>query len=237
MEQPQKIDTRIINAKSFFIFMLICMGTGTFLTMLIAMTFRHFAIIIIGIFIFSICPTLIFQKKLRKLFTRRAEVIFCKGSFTVKFYNRKTDELERKDENIFDEIKSFKAINSTKDDSSFLKLVFKNEKSVVYTFLEQQSDGDKMTNIIELVNIRIRAFNAEESESFKIALSPNLFASKAGTYYIAVLTALLTIVFTLQIVYKPKTIPITLFAGAFLYLQIIAQRKRDVTDLENFNKK
>jgi hypothetical protein len=236
MEESQTIYTSIINAKRFFISMLLVIGIGTCLTIIIAIKLHSIIVIPIGIFIFWICPTLLFQKKFRNSFTRKATVKFSSDYFSVEIFNRKTEELEHTDNNRLSEIKSFKAINSTKDDSSFLKINFKNGNKAAYTFLGQ-GKNDSNTDITNLVVNYIHSYNSTQSESEKITLAPNLFASKAGTFYIAGLTILLIIALSLQLIYKPKTIPFTLFAGIFLYIQIIAQRKRDVRDLEDFNKK
>jgi hypothetical protein len=235
MEETNTINTSVLSAKGFFIAMLLVIGIGTCLTIVISIKLHNIILIPVGIFIFWICPTLLFQKKFRNYFTRKATVKFSPEYFSVEIFNRKTNELETIDNNNFSEIKSFKAINSAKDDSSFLKINFKNENKVSYTFLGQ-GKADRTTDITKLFVNYIHSFNNIQTGSEKITLAPNLFASKAGTFYIAALTILLIIALSLQIIYKPKTIPFTLFAGIFLYIQIIAQRKRDVRDLEDFNK-
>lgn len=236
MEESQTIYTSIVNAKRFFISMLLVVGIGTCLTIILAIKLHSIIVIPVGIFIFWICPTVLFQKKFRKFFTRKATVKFDPDYFSVEIFNRKTEELETTDNNDFSEIKSFKIINSAKDDSSFLKINFKNGNNVAYTFLGQGKVGSR-TDITELVVNYIHSYNNAQNGKGKIILAPNLFTSKAGTFYIAAITILLIIALSLQLIYKPKTIPYTLLAGIFLYIQIIAQRKRDVRDLENFNEK
>jgi hypothetical protein len=150
MEEVQTIYTSIIKAKRFFIFMLIGISAGTFLTIIVAMRLNSVIIIPIGIFIFWICPTLLFQKNLRKFFTKKATIKFSKEYFSVEIFNRKTEESEYIANNNFSEIISFRAINSTKDDSSFLKINFKNGNKIAYTFLEQHKIGST-TDVTELL--------------------------------------------------------------------------------------
>lgn len=235
MEPLQIVDTHVIDAKKSLIFIIVYVFGGTLLTIISAVKFHSLLLSLILLFIFWLCPFL-FKKQFRKFFTRKATVKFSSDYFSVEIFNRKTEELEHTDNNRFGEIESFKAINSTKDDSSFLKINFKNGNKAAYTFLGQ-GKRDSKTDITNLVVNYIHSYNSAQSESKKITLAPNLFASKAGTFYIAGLTVLLIIALSLQLIYKPKTIPFTLFAGIFLYIQIIAQRKRDVRDLEDFNKK
>jgi hypothetical protein len=235
MRPLQIVDTHVIDAKKSLIFIIVYVFGGTLLTIISAVKFHSLLLSLILLFIFWACPFL-FQKQFRKYFTRKATVKFCSDYFSVEIFNRKTEKLEHTGNNRFGEIKSFKVINSTKDDSSFLKINFKNGNKAAYTFLGQ-GKNDSNTDITNLVVNYIHSYNGAQSETEKITLAPNLFASKVGTFYIAGLTILLIVALSLQLIYKPKTIPFTLFAGIFLYVQIIAQRKRDVKDFEDFNKK
>jgi uncharacterized membrane protein len=65
-----------------------------------------------------------------------------------------------------------------------------------------------------------------------ITLTPNLFASKAGQYYIIGLTVLMIVAIIIQLIYNPKTILFSLLIGVFFYLRIIGQRKKDIEQYE-----
>jgi hypothetical protein len=54
--------------------------------------------------------------------------------------------------------------------------------------------------------------------------------------YIAILTFMLIGLVIYQIIYIPKSIPISIFASLVLTLQIISQRKRDLKDLNDFKR-
>lgn len=234
MEESKTIYTSVINIKHFFVSMLLVVSIGTALTILIAMRFHSEIVIPIGILIFWLGPALFFQNQLRKPFTKKATLNFRNDCISVGIFNKKNGELEQSNKIRFDEIKSFKAMNSTKDDSSFLKINFKNGSKLSYTFLQQSKENTK-SSITSLVAEYIHLYNIQ-NENKTIILAPSFFASKVGTYCIAGLTIILIAAVLLQTIYKPKTIPFTLFAGAILYLQIITQRKRDIRDMENFNK-
>jgi len=235
MEQLQTLETYIINSKRSVTFISIYVFGGTLLTIISTIKFHSLPLSLISLFIFWICP-FIFQKQFRSLFTRKATVQFCEKLFSIEIFDRKTGELVSRDENRFEEIKSFKALNSSKDDSSYLKINFKNGSKVAYTFLGQGKTGGE-TDITKLMVNYVHSYNDSQIEDEKITLIPNLFASRAGSYYLAVLTILLITAILFQATYKPKTIPYTLFAGIVIYLQILAQRKRDLSDLENFKKR
>ena len=233
LESNQTITTSIIKARSFFLFMLVIVLLGTGITLILTWVSRIF--IPIGLFIFWIGPLLLFQKKLRGPFLKKITLNFFASKIEFEIYNFVNNDLEKKFESLFDQIDSFKIINSQKDDSSFLKISFKDKTNIAYTFVGQSNEG-KSTDITELFMQYIHQYNRDHSEQEKITLMPSFFGTRAGSVIIFILVSVFICLIIYQIIYIPKSIPLTIFGSIFLLLNIIFQRKRDLRDLNDFNK-
>jgi len=233
MNKMDPIDTVIINSQKYALFILLYLILGTALTMYLYWMSREISILFVGFAIFWVCPG-VFQKFFRQKFTRKVIIVFSGDSFSIGHLSKETDEIEKKDENRYEEIKSFRALNSSKDDSSFLRVNFRNWNTAKYSFLGQ-GEGVGQVDITEKVFDGVISYNASHNEADRIVLMPNFFATKAGKYSIIILTTLLIAAIVVQIIFKPQTIPFSLFGGFVLYLLIIAQRKKDVEQLKKMS--
>ena len=227
MEKLQ-IETVVINNKNYFIFLLIFFFGGGLLSLTLAVALSLFWVGGIGIVGVFFSP-LIFQKTFRERFSKNAVLRFDSNHFSVDLISRKTGVLDTHDDFKFEEINSFKASDSAKDDSAFVKLYLNDGRTAYYTFLGQGEENGK--DVIEVLARFIRSYNETQQEGKKITPVPVLMATKKAKYYIIGLTVLLIIAVIVQLIYHPKSIPISLLSGASLYLLILLQRKRDLEQL------
>ncbi|SHF03817.1 hypothetical protein [Flavisolibacter ginsengisoli] len=224
MELIQTIETTTINNKNYGIFIFVYIFGGIALFMLVGLSL-HSVIIGVGGYITVMISPLFFEKQFRKRFIKKATVVFASDCLQIKQYRFSDNEPDDVAELPFNDIKSYKAWASSKNDFSSIKFILADGTKTKYTFVEQYGGKD---DIVDILHKSIGIFNKSRAEGQKIRLIPNLFATKAGKYFIAVLTLLLITTIIVQIIYKPKTIPFSLLAGAMLYLQILAQRRKDL---------
>lgn len=226
MEPTKSTSAQIIRAGAYTGVIAVFIIAGVILTGWLTWVLRMLYLPFLGLAIFFLLP-FIFQKQFRSRFVTSAVLKFFPDGFTVELTNPRTGALVRKDENRYNAIKAFKALNSAKDDSSFLKLLFAEGDTVSYTFVGQV-DGDTKNNIVDIVSQDIRAYNEQQDQLSRITYLPPLFASKFGLYAILVLTLLLIAAVVVENIYKPRAIPFTLMPGALLLFVILLQRKRDL---------
>ena len=195
--------------------------------MLFAWMMHLFFIVWIEIFIFWICP-LLFQNQFRKSFIKNANFCFSDEVLNIEILDRETDELERVDKIHYCDVECFRAIDSSKDDSSFLKIIFKNGDYFAYTILGQR----KLKTTINITDMVFRYFDSyndlQEDKDYRITILPNLFATKLGHNLIIWLSILLLVALIFQIIYLPKSIPASLLIGLSFYFIILGQRKKDI---------
>ena len=201
------------------------------MSLVIAIALKSFFICAIGLIGFFFGP-LIFEKKFRGWFSKRATLEFDNDKLSMDLNNRQTGKLIAHYDYEFDKIKFYKAADSAKDDSAFIKLIFNDNSSAYYTFLEQgeRAGGkDVIGTFVEFV----KAYNETKTEENKITPTPIFLASKNSKYYIIGLTILLIAAIIFEIAYQANGIPITVASAVPLYLLLLLQRKRD---LDQFNR-
>jgi hypothetical protein len=222
---------KVVNTKRFLLILSLIITFGSTLTILVDTKYQNIIIALVGVFIFWLGPTVIFAKQFRNLFIRPITVKFEASSFSIKIFNK--DLKLTREENIkYKNIRFFKAINSAKDDITFLKIKFKDGKRVAYSFSE---DNEEDSTVSSLIIKHIQEYNKTQNANDRVKYAPPFFASKSGFYYIVGLIIIFGVAIILQILFAPVSLPFTFFASIILFLQIMAQRKRDLKDAEKFN--
>ena len=224
------INTCVINRMRYAGFLFIFFGGGVLLLMFFSSILDSSYIMYIGLGILAV-SLLLFQKKFRDGFTKNAVVDFSNDSIKVELFNRNTNNLEKTDEYKYNAIKSFKAQDSSRDDSCILKLSLEDGSTVLYTFLGQGTAKNQI-DIMGLIFTSINSYNDTQDTENRITITPNFFATKVGTITVLFLTVLLILAIIIQLIYNPKTIPFSLIPGISLFAIIITQRKRDVDQLK-----
>lgn len=228
LEPAHSIESYTINSKKYTLFIIIYLFGGTGLVLLLGLILNSPTSGVIGYIIIMLSP-FILKKQFRKKFIKKATLKFDKERLLIKQFNVETNASEGMVVYGFNEIDSYKIFSSTKNDLSKLTLKSIDGRKIKYTFINQKHDCSE-NDIAFVIRRCIREYNMEKGEDGKISLIPNLFATKAGQFYIVVLTVLLGVAIIMQLIYKPKTIPFSLFAALAFYLQILVQRKKDIAE-------
>lgn len=233
MEISKIIDTGIItNRKKFTIFVFIFIAGGTTLTGYLVHETHSLVILFVGIFTFFLFP-FIFQKTFRKNFSQNVSVCFSDNLFSVEFKDSFADNVLRKDLNRFSEIKYFKTWDSSENDFSTLKLIFRNDSKINYTFSGQKNDDICKTDINWLFRNAVETYNASRKIEEKIKIIPSFFSTKTALYLGVALTfamAFVTIYYGIQ---KPEVFIVSVgYIGIFF--QMVAMRKKAIKEKNKF---
>jgi hypothetical protein len=195
---------------------------------LVALALKNPNFVLAGIILWLL--PFILQNKFRKPFSKRAAIRFDDNGIFIQVSKFGGDVIEKTDDNLFADISSFRVMDSSKDDSSFLRLIFKDGTSKKYTFLGQ-GKSDSKQDVSELTFEYVNNYNDKQDAYNKIQFTPNLFATKLGQILITLLTILVIVSLIVQISKKPKTIPFTILTSLAFYFIIIAQRKKDIEQM------
>ncbi|HVA99506.1 MAG TPA: hypothetical protein VNG53_11485 [Bacteroidia bacterium] len=107
----REISTVVINRIKYAIFLSIYLGGFLFTSILISINLKT----IIPFFICAGVPIiilLIFEKKVREYFTKKASIFLFDDKLIIKLFDRKTDALQNEEEFNYSKIKSFRAKDS-----------------------------------------------------------------------------------------------------------------------------
>ncbi len=225
VEDTKKIITTTIitNIKGLVLIIVSIILGGTSLALWVLLSFHYLFTSLIIIFISFFFPV-IFMKRIRSNSVEDVTIRFCADYLSLKYFDRnlfdfKTDDIK------YSQINSLMVIESAKDDSSFIKLYFKDGTKSVYRFLDQQ---DKDTNVVPAILKFIKSYNETKNNVENIYLRKTLLASKFGYYCIVALTVMLIAAIILEIIYKPNAVPVSLGTSLFLYVTILSQRQNDL---------
>ena len=218
----QKIECAVIDGKKYFAFVLSYIIIGTLLSTAIAWKSHHFFFVWIGLVIFWVFPG-IFQKQFQKPFSTQAAFNFSPGNLQVQLFSSR--QAGKEYEIAFSDIASFRAIESFKDDSAYLKLFLRDGSSFKYNLIGQ----NKKENVVELIFAYFNDYNnSKPGDQHKITLRPSLFSTQTGKVFIVGLSILLLICLAVQIIYLPKSIPASGLTGLVFYVIILQQRRKDI---------
>lgn len=178
----------------------------------------------IGIVIFWAFPVIL-QKQFQKPFSRQAVFEFSADNLQVQIFSH--NQSEDKYEIAFSEIVSFRALESFKDDSAYLKIFLRDGRSFRYNLSGQSSVGKE--NVVASIFTYFKDYNnSMPVDQHKITLQPSLFSRQQGKIFIWGLSILLLVSLAIQLVYLPKSIPASMLTGLVFYIIILQQRNRDI---------
>jgi hypothetical protein len=228
------IDTEIItNYKKFIIFVFIFIFGGVTLTGYLFQTTHSLAFLFIGIFAFLVFP-FIFKKTFRKRFSQSVSVSFLDNLFSIEFKDSITDDFVRNEIHTFSDIKYFRTWDSSKNDFSTLKLIFKDGSKINYTFSGQKNDGICETDINWLFRNVVETYNTSRKKEEKIKIIPSFFSTKTALYLGLILTFAMTVVTIYFGIQKPKTLIVSIgFIGIFF--QMVAMREKAIKENNKFS--
>jgi hypothetical protein len=226
MEPTKVIETVVIQLKKYVLFLWPYLLGGIGFILFAEIGLRSTVLTIMGIAVFILAP-LILNRQFRSGFTKKARLQFFPDHLVIELINKDTDVVERTDDFQFNQIASFRTGDSSRDDSSFISLLLTDGRKFNYSFLEQRR-GNPDDDVTPNVEKYIRAYNESHDFDRTIRYQPSMMASRTGKYMFIGLTILLAAAIIIQLIVKPKSIPISLGLGLILYLMIWLQRKYDL---------
>ena len=165
-----------------------------------------------------------------KRYTRKVLITLHGESISVEIL-KKTDSYER--EGLFNcELNELWSYKIQFPNRRFAAIGFnlKPDRTVEYSFSKKQIDSEQTNTdaLIESFHKLISDYNNRQPEDKKIPLLPSFYASKYGLYSIIGLIIFFCIAIVIHIIYNVKTLPISLFLGFAMIIQIALKRKTDM---------
>lgn len=168
---------------------------------------------------------LIFVRLKINLITKKATIIFSEEFIEITTSDTLNEKL------IYSEIKYFSISKYASDHSSTIKFILRNKVKKRYIFFKQLDNNE---NILNNVLFYFSSYNINKPQEAKIQVQPSFYGTKQGRLFVAVTGFLILFFIIMQVIYKPKTIPISLFAVLGAYLQIKAIQTNNEKILKKF---
>ncbi len=179
------------------------------------------------IFAVGIVLPAILLKKILDFFKCSAEIIFAENSFSITERKKNNEEINYEFD--LDDIGSYR-IQFVNRIFAEISIFRKFGTPVHFTFFRELEEADQRgaDQLMNIFNQFIKAHNSKTPDVDKIHLVPSFYASPKGLITIFLLVFLLIIASTLHVIYSIKTIPISLFLGCMLIIQIAIRRNTDM---------
>ena len=184
-------------------------------------------IISIACMIIMIAP-IFFIRIIMKRFIRKIHVQLGLNHFTITTH-KKNGEIDTRKTFELNELQSYSIqFPNNKFNSIIFKLI--GGKRFEYSFFKNQKSDDQFPTdkLIESFHSLIHNYNSVKNREQKVIFKPSFFASRNGLLYIVGLVILFLVAIFLQLLYKPKTFPVTLLFGFLLIVQLVLKRKADI---------
>ena len=207
---------------AIFYMIVICLSIAA-LFIFLGIKFHKSLLFIVGP-VLSMLPIIFIRLKIN-LIAKNATI-----NFSEEFIEITTPDILNK-RFIYSEIKYFSVSKFASDNSSTIKFVLRNGAKKRYIFF-RQLDNDE--NVLNNVLLYFSSYNIGKIQEAKIQALPSFYGTRQGKLFVAATGFLILFFIIMQVIYKPKTIPISLFAVLGAYLQIKALQINDSKILKKF---
>lgn len=179
-------------------------------------------------FVLIMILPLLLLKIVMKIFRREVRISLERRTFSIEI-NKEGSELRSVFKYSLDEFRSYNIQLPNRRFSS-IKFTLKNGKTVEYSFLKEKVNDDQIgtDELIDFFHSNIQDYNKSTSDSEKILFQPSFFASVYGLSCIIALSCLFMVAIVLHFLYHLKSLPVTLFLGFALIIQLLLRRKADI---------
>ncbi|WP_394772453.1 hypothetical protein [Mucilaginibacter sp.] len=226
MLQKKQIDTLVLPTGKYwvivFYLIVICLSILT-LFVFLALRYHNDVLFIVGVLL-AIAPAIFIRLKIN-LIAKKATIDFSEEFIEIKTQDPLSDRL------IYSNIKYFSVSNIDVDHASIIKFVLGNGTKKRYIFFRQFDNDD---NILNNVLLYFSSYNIGKIQEEKIQVLPSFFLTKAGKQFVGVTACSILAAIIIQVIYKPKAIPASLFVVLAGYIQIKIIQMNDRKILKKF---
>ena len=172
----------------------------------------------------SMAPIILISLK-KNLVAKKAIILFSEDSIEITMPDTLNERF------IYSDIKYFSVSKYASDNSSTIKFILRNGIKKRYIFF-RQLDNDE--NILNSVLLYFSSYNIGKIQEEKIQVLPSFYGTKQGRLFVAATGILILFFIIVQVIYTPKTIPISLIAVLVGYLQAKGIQMNDREILRKF---
>jgi hypothetical protein len=197
------------------------------LVMWLAILAHAVTLLIVGVVISFILP-LVFMKNIRSFFTRDATLIFEEEKVTISIMAPDDDELFKKLEFKWENIRSYK-FYFTPGKLCYLDIYFRKGRFREFGFIEDKTEAEaiKEESVFSIFRSCVLQHNSDKSENNKIKLSPGFLTTPTGTI-LMILAAVLSIMVAITYTVQHHRFNPFFMIGVCAFLPLVGKRQQDL---------
>ena len=180
------------------------------------------------IFFIGVVLPLLFIDWVIKMFTRKIIINLNEVSFSIITIKNNGQE-ERNETYLLEEISTYNIQFPTRKFSA-ITFNLREGKAREYCFFKEKKIAEQTntTDLLGFFHKMIKDYNQRMPSNKQIIFVSSFMASQNGLICIVLMVVLLIVAIFIHILYQAKTLPITLFFGFALIVQLALKRKSDM---------
>lgn len=223
MFQNKEIDTLVLPTGKYYLIVFCVILISLIIAALFIFLGLKYHILwvgIIGPLLAAIVPAIFVRLKI-SLIAKKATLYFYEEFIEIKSSGTLNDKIN------YSDIEYFSVSKYDVDKASKIKFILRNEMKRRYIFF-RQFDNDE--NVLNNVLIYFTSYNIGKIQEEKIQVLPSFFLTKPGKLFVAITGFSILTAIIIQVIYKLKTVPASLFVvlGAYIQVRIIQMNDRKI---------
>lgn len=231
----QKYICQVYNALQSFLYCLLIWILFMTLIALISLSMNILILFPIG-FVCSLTLPFIFQKKIKRFFTKDALLEFDDLSFCIELRKLKNNKVIKESKYNWNDIKAYK-FYFTPSKLTYLDIYLKNGSWSEFGFKDNKTEDESINSesIISTFRAFVRRYNSEKEQNDKIILRPGFLTTASGTFFMLCVAVLILTAIIFALIKSPKSLPFLLMS-IFIFIPLVIKRRQDKKFYEKMNK-
>lgn len=227
--------TEVYNANKTFFYLIIVFILIILLLIFLGIWLKIPLVSVAGFICLCVLP-FIFEKKIKKSFTKRILLEFTDSTFSVTTYQSNDDIVSKQSQIKWSEIKSYKVYFSLAK-NTILYLYLRDGTFKSWNFKDNKTfdEAIKDESIFKVFSSFINKFNTNNSNDVKIALNMGFLNSKTGTFVLYSEIVIIVAGFIFHIIMHPPSSFLTFLMGFSIILQQLIKRKQERVIYDKIN--
>jgi Flp pilus assembly protein TadB len=234
MKRQQYI-CQIYNARRSFLYCLLIWMSFMVIIFLISLWLNILVFVPIA-FAGSLILPFIFQKKIKRYFTRDAFLEFDDSSFSITLKKVNKEATIKVLKYNWDDIKAYK-FYFTPSKLTYLDIYFKKSRWKEFGFKDDKTEEESMNSesVFSVFRSFVKRYNSTNELNGKIILKPGFLTTNVAGLFIIIVVGFIILASILVIFKNPKSFPFLLM-GIFIFIPLLVKRSQDKKNYEKVSK-
>jgi len=225
----------VYNAKKAFAYTFPLFVLVIFLFLYTGASIHSFAFSIISFIIICLIP-FIFEKRIKRFFTKNALIEFNARFFSLQLRHIKDNTIIKETKYNWNDIKAYK-FYFTPSRLTYMDIYFKKGGWKEFGFKDNKTEEESINgeSIFSIFRDYVKQYNSDKEQNEKIILKPGFLTTSSGTFFMVCIAILILTAITFILFKNPRSFPF-LIMSIFIFIPLLVKRSQDKKLYEKMSK-